>query len=274
MSRDVHAKAHSARNEALVEAMLLAASADGELRPVELEMLIARVVERPEFDGTSATELKALVETAAQRLASAKTLEAVLASLRERLPAHRDRMLAFGLACAVALADHAAKPEELGLLKTFQAALGISEDEVSKVFETVQSGGSLSEVVGEPIDRLYAEAMVLVSTADGLVHEKELLSMFESMAGDPVFRDVSLTSAEVYLKEAVASLSAQGASSRLAVLARGLTTRPQRLKAYELALRIANADGQPSAGEQRMLGLLQATFGLADDEVARIETER
>jgi hypothetical protein len=46
------------------------------------------------------------------------------------------------------------------------------------------------------------------------------------------------------------------------------------MKAYRLATKIAHAGGQePSAGEQRILHILQATFGLADDEVARLDRE-
>jgi hypothetical protein len=57
-------------------------------------------------------------------------------------------------------------------------------------------------------------------------------------------------------------------------MAHGLTTHPQRLKAYRLATKIAHAGGQePSLAEQRILHMLQATFGLADDEVARLDAE-
>ena len=54
-------------------------------------------------------------------------------------------------------------------------------------------------------------------------------------------------------------------------LARGLTTHKQRLKAFSLAARVVDASGhEPSKRTSRMLDLLQATFGLADDEVAEL----
>lgn len=268
MARDLIEKARQERNAALVDAMMLAGSADGTLGAKELEMMVARIVERPEFEGTRANELRTLVEQSAARLSQMKSLDAVCQSLRERLPERRQRVLAFGLACAVALADHQAKREELGLLKTLQAALGISEDEVQQCFDVVQRGGSLSEVVGEPLERLYAEVMVLVSAADGVVHEQELLAMLESMAADPTFQGVSVRAAEGHLREAVSALATEGMTQRLAVLAKGLTTHAQRKKAYALAVRVAWADGQhPTPKEQHTLELLQATFGLADDEV-------
>ena len=90
------------------------------------------------FDATKADEVNRLVESSLKKLASAKDLRAVLASLRERLPDHKSRMLAFGLAAAVAFADQRATRAELGLLKTFQAALGISEDEVVQLVDAVE----------------------------------------------------------------------------------------------------------------------------------------
>jgi tellurite resistance protein len=273
MPRKALQQARSDRNAALVDAMILAASADGAVQPVEMETLIQRVIERPEFEGTDAAELERLVQGSARRLASARGLEDVFSSLRHRLPDHRNRLLAFGLATAVALADRRATRAELGLLKSVQSALGISEDEVSRVFEVVESDRSLAEALGEPLEQLYAETMVVAGAADGEVNAKELRVMLENMAGDPVFHDVSLEAAERYLADAVQSLAIEGLPARLTVLAHGLSTHAQRSRAFRLAVRVAGADGSPTEAEQRMLDLLQATLGLADDEVARITGE-
>ncbi len=271
MPRDAIVKARAARNDALLDAMLLAASADGQMQPAEIRTVIAKVLERPEFEGTGPDELAALVQSSAKRLSSTAELETVMKSLRERLPDHRTRLLAFGLATAVALADRKAVKEELGLLKSLQAALGISEDEVASVFECVELGHPLAEAVGEPLERLLAETMVLVATADGVVHQKELKAMLEEMAGDPIFKGVSLEHAELALSDAVSTLALQGLPQRLAVLAHGLTSHGQRVKAFELALKVAMSHGAVRPQEQHVLDLLQATFGLADDEIAAMK---
>lgn len=266
-------KAKAERNAALIEAMMLAASADGEVAPRELQILIARVIDRPEFEGTDAESLNALVEASARRLSEAKQLEDVLASLRERLPERRNRLLAFGLAASVAFADRRATREELGLLKTIQAALGISEDEVQRMVDVVQKGESLTAVLGEPPEQLFTETMVLVGAADGIVHEAELVTMFENLAGDPAFVGLSRAAAEAALKEAISNLAAEGLPRRLAALARGLTTRGQRRKAYQLGVRVANSDGAPGKAELRVLELLQSALGLDDDDVKKLAAE-
>lgn len=272
MPRDVAIAARKNRNAALVEAMVMAAVADGSIAQKEMETLIRRVVERPEFEGTKAEELNALIEGSAKKLAQAKNLDSVLASLRERLPDHKNRLLAFGLAAAVALADRRASREELGLLKTFQMALGISEEEVQKIFSAVEGGQALNEVLGEPVERLLAEVMVLVSVVDGKVSSKEASAIVEALAGDPVFRDLSMDRAQLFVRDAMQSLSDDGIDKRLVVMAQSLTTHAQRKKAYGLAARVAKAGGNKAA-ELHVLDLLQATFGLADDEIARIKRD-
>jgi uncharacterized membrane protein YebE (DUF533 family) len=137
----------------------------------------------------------------------------------------------------------------------------------------VESDASLAEALGEPLERLYAETMVVAGAADGVLNARELKVMLENMAGDPVFKDVSLELAERYLADAVQSLALEGLPARLTALAHGLSTHPQRVRAYRLAARIASADGAPSAAAQRMMDLLQATLGLPDDEVARLGVE-
>lgn len=273
MPRTAIEQARLDRNAALIDAMILAASADGSMGSLEMEALVRAVIERPEFEGTDAKVLNDLVEASARRLSHARGLDEIMTSLHKRLPSHRNRLLAFGLATSVALANRRATRAELGLLKSVQSTLGISEDEVSRIFETVESNQSLAEALGEPLEQLYAETMVLVSAADGVVRESELKAMLENMAGDPVFRDVSLEAAVRYLSEAVQQLVADGVPTRLTWLAQGLSTRAQRVNAFRLAMRVAYADGNPSIPEQKMLDLLQATFGLADDEVAHITVE-
>jgi len=271
MAREQALNARKQRNAALVETMLLAAMADGSVSQLEMQTLLRRVIERPEFEGTKPEELNALVESSARRLAEAKDLQHILSSLRTRLPDHKTRMLAFGLAAAVALADQRATRAELGLLKTIQAALGISEDEVAQIIDIIESGGSLSEALGEPLERLYAEVMVLVSAADGRLKEAEARALVESFAADPLFENVSPERAQSFVSESVSALATEGLPQRLQVLAHGLATHQQRVKAYRLATKIAHAGGEASPAEQRILDLLQATFGLADDEVSRLD---
>lgn len=274
MPRDAIAQARRDRNTALVDVMLLAATADGDIAKVELNQVLSRVLERPEFEGVHPDELSGLIESAAKRLSNARTLDDILKVLKQRLPDHRNRMLAFGMASAVALADRRATKDELGLLKAFQQAFGLTDDEVAKVFVAVEAGAPLAEALGEPIEQLFAETMVLVSLADGKVQPEEVQVMLENLAGNPIFKHTSLEAARVHVRDAFENVKEHGVATRLMALAHGLSTHKQRTLAYELATRIAYAKGtRPTEQELRVLELLQATFGLSDAEVARLTME-
>ena len=274
MSREHATQARVERNAALMDAMILGATADGHVSKLEKEAMLRRVGERPEFEGTRVEELKDLIEGSVFRLSKTARLEDVIASLRTRLPDHKNRLLAFGLATAVALADQRATSKEMGLLKTLQAGLGISEDEVARIVEVVEDGGSLSEALGEPAEHLYAEVMVLASVADGKLESAEADAIVEALAGDPIFAQFNASDARRLVRDALAHLAEQGLPSRLAVLARGLATHPQRLKAFSLAARVVDSSGhEPSKQTSKIMDLLQATFGLADDEVAKAHAE-
>lgn len=274
MSREHATNARLERNAALMDAMILGATADGHVSKLEKEALLRRVGERPEFEGTAVEELKDLIEGSVFRLSKTAKLEDVIASLRTRLKDHKNRLLAFGLATAVALADQRATKKEMGLLKTLQAGLGISEDEVARIVEVVEDGGSLSEALGEPAEHLYAEVMVLASVADGKLEAEEADAIVEALAGDPIFAHFNASDARRLVRDALAHLAEQGLPSRLAVLARGLTTHAQRIKAFSLAARVVDASGrEPSKQTSKIMDLLQATFGLADDEVAKAHAE-
>ena len=134
----------------------------------------------------------------------------------------------------------------------------------------MEKGGSLADALGNPFERLCAEVMVLVSAADGKLKEDETEVLVESLAADPLFQNVSPERAQAYISEAVAALSTEGMPQRLNVLTRGISTHGQRLKAFGLAMRVANASGEASPSERKILELLQATFGIADDEVERL----
>lgn len=126
-------------HEAIIEAMLLAAAADGEISKVELEVIFARIFSRPEFSRYEKNHLRETVEKCALRLGKARSLNALCESLAERLETITGRELAFRCAAAVAMADHGADSRELAALKALQAAFGLTDARVQSLFELASS---------------------------------------------------------------------------------------------------------------------------------------
>ena len=84
MPRDSLSQVRKDRNAALLDAMVLAASADGKIAATELKQVLTRIIERPEFEGVQAQELSSMVELSAKRLSHARTLEEIIHGLKDR----------------------------------------------------------------------------------------------------------------------------------------------------------------------------------------------
>lgn len=273
MPRHAIEQARVERNAALVETMLLEAAADGRLSKAELIAVIRRIVERPEFEGTRGDELTRLVENSAARMAAAPSLERILESLRERLPGDDERRLAYGLAASVAFAEKQTTRGHQSVLKIIQSALEITEEDVARITTVIETGGLLSAALGDSIERLCAEAMVLVTAADGEFHDEAARDMVEGLLSEPSFQNISRDDVRSYIARAVKSLVDEGLNKRLAAMARGLSVREHRRKAYSLALLVARSGDGLSKAKEEVLSLLQHTFQLSDDEVSFLRAQ-
>src|SRR5262249_58282816 len=115
---------------------------------------------------------------------------------------------------------------------------------------------------GEPVGRPYGGVMGLGTAADGKVKPAESRALIESLASDPLFQEIDSSRAQSYLSASVQALADQGLPERLRVLAHGLTTHAQRVRAFGLAVRIAQSSGKPSAAELPGMDMPPATSRL------------
>jgi tellurite resistance protein len=261
------------RAVALMDAMMLAAVADGHLGDEELRAVIDGALQRPEFAGIRAGVLDRLAAESAARLTRARAPAEVLDSLRSRLLSRHDRKLAFALAAAVALADRQASEAEISLLAELEMALGLSKEEAAHVIDVVGRGGSLGEAIGDEDEVLYAKAMALVAAADGRLEESEALAMVDGLVSDPLFARLGREQARASIARAVEGLGADGLETTLRRLASALSSREQRRKAYGFAVKVARASGETLPAEEHVLDLLQQTFELADEDVADLRAQ-
>jgi tellurite resistance protein len=130
---------HPIDTQALVEAMVLAAAADGDVSKVELEALYARAAALPETSRLDSAHLRLAIAEAARKMAGLP-VGLVVQSLVERLPSHRARAEAFAGAAWVAIADRHTRPSEMALLKEMQQAFALDDATVALLFESAELG--------------------------------------------------------------------------------------------------------------------------------------
>ena len=100
MSREHATHARIERNAALMDAMILGATADGHVSKLEKEALLRRVGERPEFEGTRVQDLKDLIEGSVFRLSKTARSLAITESMSMSMRPHqyqlfRERQVSF-----------------------------------------------------------------------------------------------------------------------------------------------------------------------------------
>ena len=121
----------SAKLEALVEMMFLAASADGDFSDVERQHFLQSVESLT--DGRLAKPaLEALLDRAKQDL-DASSREARLSAVKERLPDPGARKVALSLAIQVTAADGIIRTSERELIMDTADALEIDRDEAANL---------------------------------------------------------------------------------------------------------------------------------------------
>lgn len=135
-------------HDALLEAMLLAAGADGKVTKPELEAIFARIYSHPTFSSFQKEHVRERLEAASQRLEGSPGLQAVCESIAERLETVVLRELAFRCAAAVALVDNRADYRELKALKALQDALGLTEAKIVNLFELAEA--DVQEIPEQP----------------------------------------------------------------------------------------------------------------------------
>ncbi|MFN7132746.1 MAG: TerB family tellurite resistance protein [Myxococcales bacterium] len=127
-----------AEHDALLEAMLLAAGADGKVTKPELEAIFARIYAHPEFSTYEKDHLREAVERASHRVTGYASVQDACEAIASRLETITSRELAFRCAASVALVDHKADYRELKTLKALQDAFGLTESRIVTLFEQAE----------------------------------------------------------------------------------------------------------------------------------------
>jgi tellurite resistance protein len=133
----------AARLDAVIETMVIAAAADGELDADEREQLLASLAALTQgADGLSAAkspDLGAVLDRVLRNL-SEQGREARLASVSERLGDAAGRKAAFGLSVEVTATDGIVRTSEREFLLDLAGALHIDRDEAADLVRHITKG--------------------------------------------------------------------------------------------------------------------------------------
>ncbi|HEY5928645.1 MAG TPA: TerB family tellurite resistance protein [Kofleriaceae bacterium] len=256
----------------LVEAMLGAMEADGDVTEEEMATFEGSLANHPLFEGLSGEELGRMTEVAADAIRVAGGGKARLAAIAAGLPSRNQRLAAYAMAAEVCVSDRELAESEIDFLDGMQKELALDESEAKEVFEAArQHSGLLTlDEKSEKVRLLmpaFVKCMALMAAADGEVHHEERLGMRAVLRNIP---DMSvLTGAELDEAIDVALDRVAGKDSReeLTEIAKEISLSSDRYWVTVYVMIIALADGKHDWREVQFLETMKNTFGLSANQM-------
>jgi uncharacterized tellurite resistance protein B-like protein len=264
----------------LIEAMLGAMEADGELTEEEVATFEGNLAGNTLFDGLSGEELSRLTDQAADAIREAGGGRARLGEIAKNLPSRTQRLGAYAMACELCVADKQLAESEIDFLDAMQTAFALADGDAKEIFEAARRHSGLltldeKTVKMKALMPRFVQCMALMAAADGEVHHEERLSMRAVLRKIP---DMAvLTSVELDRAMDGALDAAQGKDplAELTAIAKIIDNPADRYWTTVYVMIIALADGKTDWREVKFLEGLRGVFALTGDQMdAAIATAR
>jgi uncharacterized tellurite resistance protein B-like protein len=264
----------------LIEAMLGAMEADGDLQEEEVATFEGNLAGNALFEGLTPEELSRLTDQAADAIREAGGGKNRLTEIAKNLPSRQQRLSAYTLACEICVADKQLAEAEIDFLDAMQAAFALQETEAKDVFEAARrhSGLLTLEEKTEKMTKLmprFVQCMALMACADGEVHHEERLSMRAVLKKIPDMAVLPPGELDKAMDAALDAAQGKDAPTELAQIAKVIENVADRYWTSVYVMIIALADGKTDWREVKYLDAMRAAFALTEEQMdAAIATAR
>lgn len=256
----------------LVESMLGAMEADGDVTDEEMATFEGSLANHPLFEGLSGEELSRLTDIAADAIRVAGGGKARLPAIAEGLPSRNQRLAAYAMAAEICVSDRELAEAEIDYLDGMMAAFALEENEAREVFEAARkhSGLLTLEEKSEKVRDLlpaFVRCMALMAAADEEIHHEERLGMRAVLRNIP---DMSvLTHAEIdeAIDVALERVAGKDSKAELEDIANEITQTSDRYWVAVYTMIIALSDGKNDWREVEFLANLKRIFALSDTQM-------
>jgi uncharacterized membrane protein YebE (DUF533 family) len=256
----------------LVEAMVAAIEADGQVTDAELAKLHEKLEKNEAFSELSADARERLVDQAADAVEAAGGGRNRVEVIAKGLPSRTEKLLAYVLACDLCVADDDLAEKEIAYLEALQGALGIADEDAQGVFEAARKGSAVLTIEerGERLKGLiprFLDAMALMTLADGKIDDSEterIEMVIEHIADMRALDEAALLDEVVAAFERVGSRDAGEVLNEIAV---AIVTPSDRFWTTTYMMIISVADKDEDWQELGLLGRAQKVFGLTSPQM-------
>ncbi|HUS31123.1 MAG TPA: TerB family tellurite resistance protein [Kofleriaceae bacterium] len=256
----------------LVEAMLGAMEADGDISEEEMAAFEGNLANHKMFEGLSADELSRLTDLAADALRVAGGGKARLPAIAEGLPSRGQRLTAYGLAAEICASDKNLAETEIEFLDAMQKAFVLDDSETKDVFEAARkhSGLLTLEEKSEKVRFLlpmFVRCMALMASADEEIHHEERLAMRSILRAIPDMAVLTHAEIDEAIDVALERVAGKDLKKELESVASEVTAGNDRYWVTCYTMIVSLADGVSDWREVEFLANMRATFGLTDTQM-------
>jgi hypothetical protein len=176
----------------LIEAMIGAMFADGNVDKRELEVLHRQLNEHDLFAGLGADAAKTLIELASDAVQFAGSATGRVGAIAKGLPARVHRLTAYAMACEVCAADEDIAPLELQFLEALRIAVRVSPFDGQQVFAAAREK-KVTRFLEDRVLRIRSlfpvvvEAFTLRAHSLGLVTDDHRFALRDFLSAIPDF---------------------------------------------------------------------------------------
>ncbi len=264
----------------LIEAMLGAMEADGDLQDEEVATFEGNLAGHALFEGLTPEELSRLTDQAADAIREAGGGKKRLAEIAKHLPSRQQRLSAYAMACEICVADKQLHESEIDFLDAMQNAFALPDGDAKDIFEAARKHSgllTLEEKTAKMKSLMprFVQCMALMAAADGEVHHEERLSMQAVLRKIPDMAVLTGAELDRAMDAALDAAIGKDVAGELAGIAKVIDAVADRYWTTVYVMIIALADGKTDWREVKFLEALRAAFALTEEQMdAAIATAR
>ena len=256
----------------VVEAMLGAMEADGDVTEEEMATLEANLGGHSLFEGLSGEELSRLVDQAADAIRTGGGGRKRLSAIAAGLPSRNQRLAAYAMACEICVADKQLAESEIEYLDGLQKELAIEEGEAKELFEAARKHSGLmtleerSSHVRELLPA-FVQCMAMMAAADEEIHHEERIGMRAVLGNIPDMAVLTAAELDEAIDVALERIAGKDVNAELAGVASTITKPSDRYWTAVYVMIVALADGNTDWREVKFLENLKSTFELSENQM-------
>lgn len=256
----------------LVEVMLGAMEADGDVTVEEVATLEGNLANNTVFEGLSGEEIGRITDLAADAIREAGGGKHRLAAIAAGLPSRQQRLAGYAMACEVCVADRQLAEAEIEFLDQLQAVFQLDEAESKELFEAARKHSGL-QTLEEKSSRVremmpaFVRCMALMAAADDEIHHEERLAVRAVLHNIPDMQVLTAAELDEAIDVAIERTAGKDPKAELADVAASITQPSDRYWTSVYVMIVALADGKNDWREVQFLESMKSIFGLTENQM-------